>query len=847
MSDLNEDQARSTLSILPDEPVDITVINFFPAFTPPGSGGEMRYYHICSRLAKHGFRVHMVNPTHPFVEPETVQHGPRCTEYRVPQTMKHHRLYQFMRKFMRQGECSSNVVSLITPWHREFVQKAREHIARSKIVIFDYPLPTRPFLKGMKHPLLIVHNTYNVEGLMQQKTLRGHQGRLLAAHTAHLQKSLCRKAHVVFACSHEDADTMTRLYKLDPTKIYIVPNGVEADRYQQVDQDDHAGISEARQGFGLQPESPVALFTGSQHYPNVEAARFLIQRVAPQCPDTQFAIAGSVCESLDAKAPENVRVIGRFEESRKAELFRAATLAVNPMFSGSGTNLKMLEFFAAGLPVLATPFGARGFHGPGDENWMRTADEEGFARAVEEICGDLELRKSLGKTARKVVAKKWNWDQIGLDAARVLHQKTHRRVLVLNDYQITPAIFGGKVRVMNHYKMVARHNHVTILTLTRLKTHRRKTLAPNLEELNIPEGWLKTFTNKTMFALLGKSSNDISAYLTSRWLREFRRALDREALFADVLVLSHPYMVKSVGKRHKKPVIYESHNVEYHLKKSLFTKGPLARWALRKVYQCEKAAVARADLIAVCSQENADSFRKLYPREVFESDGEDKPVLIVPNGVNCRAHWYSCGWRNGLAGKSLPEEPPALHFAEMKRQAGLGRETVAVFLGSGHPPNQQAAQYIIDTLAPENPEILFLILGSVCWAVHGRILPRNVLMLYQCSETMKNRFLGIADIAVNPLQTGSGVSLKTMDCLAAGTAMLSTEVGARGVDIVEGREGYIRSLDQFSETLQQMQSDPAGLRKMGENGRKLAWEKYDWRITSKGFIEALDQLRQTSK
>jgi glycosyltransferase involved in cell wall biosynthesis len=41
--------------------------------------------------------------------------------------------------------------------------------------------------------------------------------------------------------------------------------------------------------------------------------------------------------------------------------FAAADAALNPMWSGAGTNVKMCEFIATRLPILTTPFGARGF------------------------------------------------------------------------------------------------------------------------------------------------------------------------------------------------------------------------------------------------------------------------------------------------------------------------------------------------------------------------------------------------------------------------------------------------------------------------------------------------------
>jgi glycosyltransferase involved in cell wall biosynthesis len=47
-------------------------------------------------------------------------------------------------------------------------------------------------------------------------------------------------------------------------------------------------------------------------------------------------------------------------EAEKAAWLARATVGLNPILTGSGTNLKMAEYAAWGLPVLSTAFGARG-------------------------------------------------------------------------------------------------------------------------------------------------------------------------------------------------------------------------------------------------------------------------------------------------------------------------------------------------------------------------------------------------------------------------------------------------------------------------------------------------------
>ena len=80
-----------------------------------------------------------------------------------------------------------------------------------------------------------------------------------------------------------------------------------------------------------------------------------------------FVILGTVChyERLSAALPANVVVLGAVEESAKWMAFAAADIGLNPMEHGSGTNIKLLEYAAAGLVVVSTRFGARGRAAPG--------------------------------------------------------------------------------------------------------------------------------------------------------------------------------------------------------------------------------------------------------------------------------------------------------------------------------------------------------------------------------------------------------------------------------------------------------------------------------------------------
>ncbi|MBL4681028.1 MAG: glycosyltransferase family 4 protein [Pseudomonadales bacterium] len=113
-----------------------------------------------------------------------------------------------------------------------------------------------------------------------------------------------------------------------------------------------------RLGFG---PKLTALFMGSWHGPNIEAVQWLSDNISGN-ESFQILLIGSVCEHPSFKTlPSNIIKLGLLPEYEKTAIMRAVDIALNPIISGSGTNLKVLEYVSAGVPVLSTSFGNRGF------------------------------------------------------------------------------------------------------------------------------------------------------------------------------------------------------------------------------------------------------------------------------------------------------------------------------------------------------------------------------------------------------------------------------------------------------------------------------------------------------
>lgn len=97
-----------------------------------------------------------------------------------------------------------------------------------------------------------------------------------------------------------------------------------------------------------------------------------------------------------------------------------------------------------------------------------------------------------------------------------------------------------------------------------------------------------------------------------------------------------------------------------------------------------------------------------------------------------------------------------------------------------------------------------------------------------------------AQIAVAPLLAGSGTRIKILEAWAAGTPVVSTTIGAEGLEFRDG-EHLILADDaaQFAEAVSRLLASPADRRRLGTAGRRLYEERYTWDAVWTALAEAL--------
>lgn len=320
----------------------------FPA-DAAGSGGPRRLYHFCRELAK-DFAVELVCPggqTQSRARRREI--APRFYETALP--WKPETLAEAAQIAAATGESADDIaLTRRAGADRLLLETLAERGKDAICVVLSHPwlyeavkaaLPEKPLL----------YDAHNVEADLKAAIFGASE---IAAETDALERQVCRQSRLVFACSKNDAATLSARYAVDPAKLRLLPNGCEK-----------AGAIFDKAGLRQRlpySDARLALFVASGHKPNVDAA-LAIFKIAEAVPEVEFLLAGSVSAQKrvrEAKKPRNAHLLGVISEKSKNALLRAADLGLNPVMSGSGVNLKSLEYLAFGLPFLSTPKGMRG-------------------------------------------------------------------------------------------------------------------------------------------------------------------------------------------------------------------------------------------------------------------------------------------------------------------------------------------------------------------------------------------------------------------------------------------------------------------------------------------------------
>lgn len=207
------------------------------------------------------------------------------------------------------------------------------------------------------------------------------------------------EADVVVFQSDGDAD---RFDVPSSVALKVIPNGTDYEAIQR------GGDPEklARE-LGIPDDRLVCLFVGSFDYePNHAAARVIIDEFAPAFPKMSFLLVGRNPPKTTA---QNVYAPGFVDDL--VDALELADIALCPLPRGSGTKLKMLDYLAAGLPIVTTSIGAQGLPIRDEEHAVVRNDPDGMKTAVRELAVDDQRRGQIAMAGHKL-GEQFAWSRL---------------------------------------------------------------------------------------------------------------------------------------------------------------------------------------------------------------------------------------------------------------------------------------------------------------------------------------------------------------------------------------------------------------------------------------------------
>lgn len=285
--------------------------------------------------------------------------------------------------------------------------------------------------------------------------------------------------------------------------------------------------------------------------------------------------------------------------------------------------------------------------------------------------------------------------------------------------------------------------------------------------------------------------NLIGASYGLRFNAYFQRSITECIKRSTHVFLEYHYWAKAVlpvCKRFKTKTFLTAHDV-------LSQDANYSAWGRKALLHQELAALRHADYPCTVAPEDA---------AFFETHGV--PTNCIVNPIDFHS------LRRAAESEGVPLQ-----------EINLNETNFCLFVGSDHPPNRAAVTRLI-ALAPKL-QCKVVVVGS-CSPPHRE---GNFIALGRVNEDILRACYMEAQVVVVPLESGSGSSLKTVEALAMGKAIVSTSVGCRGYALQDGKNVLIRDdFERFIDAINSLVKENVVRQELGKEAVKIA-QTYDFR------------------
>ncbi|MCX7983460.1 MAG: glycosyltransferase family 4 protein [Bacteroidetes bacterium] len=263
------------------------------------------------------------------------------------------------------------------------------------------------------------------------------------------------------------------------------------------------------------------------------------------------------------------------------------------------------------------------------------------------------------------------------------------------------------------------------------------------------------------------------------------------------------YYAIELKKKYNIPIVLREHNFQTEIIRRYMetVKNPILklflRWNYVKMLEYEAKAVQEFDRVFTITPIDDQKLRMISP---------SVKSVVIPAGVDCERIYYT-----------TPEHKHKLLF----------------LINYDWIPNIDAYEYycthIHQLLVKRFPKIEVIVAGRGTEKILKRKLPSNVVIKGFIDDF--NSLHTYAPIAIVPLRIGGGIRIKILELMAKGLAIVSTSIGAEGIEVQDGEHIFLADTpEEFTDKVVLLLNSPSLCYELGRNARKLVEEKYSWNV-----------------
>jgi len=396
------------------------------------------------------------------------------------------------------------------------------------------------------------------------------------------------------------------------------------------------------------------------------------------------------------------------------------------------------------------------------------------------------------------------------------------KILWVKHGKLLPVDTGGKIRTYNILRHLASRHDVTLISSysgkqtpaydRELRQHFPNSIVICTGAPEDSDGIVKQGVHYIARA------GSLVPYAVSKFTdREVRRIVKRklDSRQFDVAICDFLAVSLNFPKQLNTPTVLFQHNVEA----SIWQRQAECEkhWLKKLVFTIEAAKMRRYEATAMKRFHHLVAVSEIDRKLMISVHPQN--ITVVPTGVDLQQF------------RAADNSPVSSHEV--------------LFLGSmDWEANVDAVTYFCEKVWPrilsKIPDAKFRIVGRDPHPSVKKLACDSVEVTGTVSSVID--YLKSAAVVVVPLRIGGGTRLKIYEAMAMGKAIVSTAIGAEGLDVHDGKDIILSEKpDDFARQTISLLDDQAARERLGRAAMQTA-SKYDWSIVADRFETVLRQL-----